>query len=92
VKIDRMDHRALGGVLEVYLDLIADPHPQKRPRNFSVEGPKPKVVPAASRPSSSSSTATRSTRTVCGSRRSIGPGQVGRLARNVRVGDPLGGR
>src|SRR5262249_60171372 len=39
VEIDRMDHGAVGRILEVDVDGVADTHPDERPRHLAVESP-----------------------------------------------------
>ena len=39
MEIHRMDHAAVGGVLEVHFNRIADTNAQERPRHFAIECP-----------------------------------------------------
>ena len=39
VKVDRMHHRAVAGILQMNVDGVADAHADERPRHFAVEGP-----------------------------------------------------
>ena len=39
MEIDRVDHAAVGGILEMHVDRVADANAQERPGHLAVEGP-----------------------------------------------------
>ncbi len=82
MKIHRVDHVAVGRVLQMHLDRVADANAQEGSGHFAVEGPVAETwLPPRGRPSCS--TVNRSSLTVFGLALAERWRKIGRLARNL---------